>query len=142
MAVGSIIEVFNRAPYPLNVKKDGREFKIPVGRSHITSDLLHFAKQQNPIPGTEDPGTLTFQSLISYIAPEGQPQRDPLDAIPLEVLQAMPKERMDRNKLDPHRQNSTELAMHSFPKATRIEQPSREMAEEGAQGFASARGAD
>ena len=136
MAVGTIIEIFNRAPYALSVMKDGRSFPLPVGRSHITSDLLLYAKAQNPVPGTEDPASLQFQSLISYIAPNGQKQIDPLDSIPQEVLDAMPKERMDRNKLDPGRQNSVEMHMQSFPRGrVGVESPSSSMVDGEAQGF-------
>lgn len=129
--VGEIIQIFNRAPFPVSVMKDGRQKTIPAGYSYITSDWLRFAKQQNPVKGTEDPNSLQYDSLISYVVPAGskQKQRDPLDTIPIEVLQALPKERINRNLLALDRQNTTELGT-MFPRGrVGVEAPSLGMKE-------------
>ncbi len=132
--VGSIIQIFNRAPFPLICTKGGRDYPIPMGLSHITSDLLRYAKNQNIVPGTEDPNTLITESLISVVAPPGvkQPDTEPLDAIPLEVLMAMPKERLDRNLLDLAAQAASTQHMSSFPtRRVGIEQPVNSMIDPG-----------
>lgn len=136
--VGSIIQIFNRAPFPLICTKGGRDYPIPVGLSHITSDLLRYAKNQNIVPGTEDPNTLITESLISVVAPPGQrqPESEPLDPIPLDVLMAMPKERLDRNLLDLAAQAASTQHMASFPtRRVGIETPTPSMIDPGAQGL-------
>jgi hypothetical protein len=115
---GPIVQIFNRAPWPLKAIKDGRTYDIPVGFSHMTADVVPFAKLQNPLMGSEDPNTLQFESLISVVIPAGDPkrvQRDPLDALPAEVIRAMPIERINRSLLDPSRQATEERATQ-FPR--------------------------
>lgn len=133
--VGSIIQIFNRAPFALKATKDGRDYPIPVGLSHITSDILPYAKNQNPVPGTENPETLEFESLVSYVHPDPKKQRDPLDPIPADVLAAMPVERIDRGLLQPDRQNAT--ALHPmFPKGrVGIDSPTAGMRDPGKHAF-------
>ena len=130
MATGNIIQIFNRTSRTLQVRKDGRTFPIPPGYSHITEDVLRFAKEQNPVPGTEDPNTLVFESLISVVAPKGKTQRDSLDEIPEEVLAALAKERIDRTLLDPNRQHGAEVRQTMFPRGrVGIESPTPGMRE-------------
>jgi hypothetical protein len=112
---GNIIRIFNRAPFGVIVTKDGRDHPIPPGYSHITSDLLRFAREQNPVPGSEDATTLQFESLISRVAPPGFVQRDSLEPISQEVLDLMPKERINRRTLEADRQDGTEQAT-AFPR--------------------------
>lgn len=130
--VGEIIQIFNRAPFPVIVTKGGRDHAIPPGRSHITSDLLRYAKEQNPVPGTEDPGTTQTESLISYVHPDPKRQVDPLDAIPQEVLDAMPRERINRGLLPPDRQLGTQVHHPGFPtRRVGIEDPTMGMRDPG-----------
>lgn len=132
---GDIIRIFNRAPWELSAIKDGRRYVIPVGYSHITSDVLWYAQAQNPVPGTEDPHTFQFESLISYVHPDKRKQKDSLDPIPAETLALMPKERIDRSKLDLHRQNGTELTA-SFPRGrVGMENPTSGVVDPGNQAF-------
>jgi hypothetical protein len=127
MVVGPIVEVLNRTPYTLHAIKDGRRYTIPPGRSHLTLDVVYFAKQQNPVPGSEDPQSLRFESLISIVAAPGQKQKDPLDLIPEDVLKALPKERIDRTKLAPDRQANLEERTVDFPKTAHVEAPTEGM---------------
>lgn len=113
--IGDPIQVFNRAPYALSFIKDGRERTLPPGLSYITADCFNYARTQNPIPGTEDPQNGKFTSLVSYVDPDPAKQKDALDTIPLEVLQSMPKERIDRNELAGDRRNAQTLST-PFPK--------------------------
>jgi hypothetical protein len=134
--VGPIIQIHNRAPFAVIVTKGGRDTAIPPGRSHITADLLRYAKEQNPVHGTEDPNTLITESLISYVNPDPKRQTDPLDDLPIEVLQAMPKERLNRGLLAPDRQVTSEIHMPGFPRGrVGMEQPSPGILEPGAQGL-------
>jgi len=118
--VGDIVQIFNRAPWPLKAIKDGRTHEIPVGISHMTADVVPFAKAQNPLMGSEDPNTLQFESLVSVVIPANDPrkrvQRDPLDALPAEVIKAMSHERINRSLLDPDRQFGVEERPTMFPR--------------------------
>lgn len=118
MAIGSIVQVFNRAPWPLVVMKDGRQYHLPVGFSHVTADIVPFARNQNPILGTEDPNDLSYQSLVSVVNPIPEQQdhlRHPLDPIDAETIAAMPKERIDRSLLPPDRQAGVQELSVPFP---------------------------
>lgn len=116
MATGPIIQVFNRTGRQLLATKDGRQYPIPPGYSHQTSDIVLYARNQNPVPGSEDPHTLAFESLISRVAGPDEKQVDPLDEIPEDVLESLPKERLDRSKLGPDRQGAEEMATRHFPR--------------------------
>lgn len=118
MAIGAIVQVFNRAPWTLSVMKDGRQYQLPPGLSHVTADIVPFARNQNPILGTEDPNDLSYQSLVSVVNPDPSQQdhlRHPLDPIDAETLAAMPKERIDRSLLAPDRQTNVRELTVPFP---------------------------
>lgn len=117
MAVGNIVRIFNRTPYVLTATKDGRQFPIKPGYNHVTSDIVFFARAQNPVMGTEDPGTLEYESLISRVAnaDEGEEQIDSLEPIPADILALMPRERINRMLLDTERQKGVEERSTSFP---------------------------
>jgi len=113
---GNIIQIFNRAPFGLIATKDGRDFPIPPGYSHITSDLLRFAREQNPIPGSEDPYTTSFESFISVVAPKGRPQKDSLETVSQDMIDLLPKERINRAMLSPEAQQAETMATSGFPR--------------------------
>lgn len=93
--IGDIVYVINRTSHTLIATKDSRQYYIPPGRSPLRSDIVPYAKEQNPIPGTEDPFSLQVQSLIAV---EGT--ADPTEHIPDEVLDAIKGgERIDRSRL-------------------------------------------
>lgn len=132
MAIGEVVRIFNRTPHTLSVTKDGRQRRIPSGYSHMTSDLVFYARTQNPVPGTEDPNTLAFESLISRVMPEGVPQVDPLDEVPDDILASLPKERIDRSRLAPDRQVAEEVHMAHFPRGrVGVENPTEGMSDPG-----------
>lgn len=116
MASGPIVQIYNRTTRQLLATKDGRQYPIPPGFSHLNSDIVDYARNQNPVPGSEDPNTLAFESLISRVASDDARQIDPLDDIPEEVLAALPGERLDRSKLGPDRQGAVEMPTRHFPK--------------------------
>ncbi len=122
--VGDIITVWNRSTRPLTFIKDGRSRTLPPGKSQITSDLFHYAREQNPIRGTEDTNNGSFESLVSYVHPDAALQKDPLDTLPAEVLDAMPHERINRNLLPMDRRNHADEVSMPFPKGrVSVEQP-------------------
>ena len=99
-----IVEIHNRTDKVLRAIKNGQEYRIPPGRSHLRADILPFAKTQNPVPGTDD--GMSFASLIAIVADtsKGETQVDPLDDLPQAVLQHLSRERLDRTQLPPDRQ--------------------------------------
>jgi hypothetical protein len=105
MVSHEFITVFNRTDIPLRVTKNGHTYIIPPGQSPLRADLVRFAREQNPVPGTDD-GNYNgfFETLISIVAKEGQTQRDPLVEIPSAVLGSLSKERIDRSQLPLDRQ--------------------------------------
>lgn len=131
MAIGQIVKILNRAPWPLKVMKDGRQHDIPVGESHITEDLVPFARQQNPVMGTEDPNSLQYESLVSVIVKDPKNQRHPLDLLDAELLKSLSVERIDRSLLPPDRQTNVRVThMPQFPAPGRrvgLEAPSENM---------------
>lgn len=132
--IGDNVEVFNRAPFPLTAIKDGRSYRIPVGRSWLRSDVIPFAKAQNPIMGSEDPTSPYFESLVSVVAPAGIKQltSEPLDPIPQAVIDALPKERLNRNLMDSDRQQNVEEIATTFPqRRVGIESPTEGMTDPG-----------
>lgn len=114
---GPIVTVFNRTSRRLVVTKDGKETVLEPGINHITQDLVLYAKQQHPMPGTEDPNTLDYESLVSYVADrkKGEKQRDSLEEISDEILALLPKERINRMLLPLDRQNVEETP-NVFPR--------------------------
>lgn len=102
-----IVEICNRTTRHLVAIKDGQEYPIPPGRSHIRLDVLPYAQTQNPVPGTDD--GMEFESMIGVVTKDPAPQRDPIDELPEEVLALLPKERLDRASLPPDRQDAQEI---------------------------------
>jgi hypothetical protein len=131
MAIGEIVQIFNRTTHPLKVMKDGRQHDIPVGRSWITEDLVGFARQQNPVMGTEDANSLLYQSLISIVCKDPSKQdheRHPLDTLDDELLGSLSVERLDRSTLAPDRQANVREVKMPFPKGrVGVEAPSENM---------------
>ncbi len=115
MATGKIVQVFNRTNRVLIVVKDGIETPLKPGYNHITQDLVLYAKQQHPIPGSEDAVTTEYESLVSFVQPDKKDQVDSLDVISDDVLASLPKERINRMTLPADRQDGTSVQAH-FPR--------------------------
>lgn len=102
--IGKPIVLVNRTSRILTFTKDGREFRIEPGRNPgFTSDQVRFAKVQNPLYGSEDYNSRTFESLVGV---EGT--KDPIDPIPDEILAQAEQigERYDRSTfIDPRLRN-------------------------------------
>jgi hypothetical protein len=130
--IGDPIRILNKAPWPLKVVKDGREHDIPMGESWLRGDLLLFAKEQNPVMGTENPSTTQSESFIAVIASDPKMQRDPLDLYDEETLKVLSKERINRSLLAPERQRATVGHRADFPKGrVGVESPTSGMHEPG-----------
>lgn len=129
---GDIITVFNRAPYALVVMKDGRTVDLPPGKSQITRDLLLYARQQHPLPGSEDPNSLIYESFVSYVAGPGEKQRDSLEPVSQDVIDMLPIERINRSLLPLDRQDGTTTKANFFPRGrVGVEAPSEGMLDPG-----------
>lgn len=104
MISNRIVEIYNRTDVPLIAIKNGQEYEIPPGRSHMRADVIPFAKNQNPVPGTDN--GMTTESLIAVVADasKGEQQVDPMDDLPQAVIQMLAKERIDRSQLPLDRQ--------------------------------------
>ncbi len=50
-----LVTVVNRTPIPLTVRFDGQEIVIPIGESPVPALTIPYAKNQNPIMGSQDP---------------------------------------------------------------------------------------
>lgn len=122
---GDNVRIWNRTPLLLNAKKDGRDYTIPPGESWLPEDVVSYARAQNPVPGSDDPSTLMFESFISRIfSDREQPPNHPLDTIDEEtyrIMQAPGWERIDRSQLPADRQAATQVPQPMFPRAkTRV----------------------
>lgn len=125
--VGSVVCLINRAPYPLNVTKDGRAYILKPGENYVTSDIVRFARQQHPILGTQDPyNPMQCQFMVGVRAEDPKDQRDPIDLLPQELLDMLPSERLDRSKMPLDKQRVIEKTV-PFPKGRQgLENPSAE----------------
>lgn len=92
--VGPVICLINRAPFPMNVTKDGKHTLLQPGRNYVNSDLVRFAKAQHPIPGTQDP----YNPYICQYLVGVEGTQDPVDELTQDLLDMLPKERLDRTK--------------------------------------------
>ena len=50
----TLVPVFNRAPVPLSIRFDGQEKTIEPGEVYIPDITVMYAKNQNPIMGSQD----------------------------------------------------------------------------------------
>lgn len=108
--VGNIVCLVNRTQHQLTYVKNGREHKLEPGENWVNSDVIRFAKAQNPVRGSKDPYSLSFESLVGLKAGKGEKQRDDLSPIDDDTLAMLPHETLDRSKLPLDRQNGEEVS--------------------------------
>jgi hypothetical protein len=101
MISNKIVTVINRTDRTLTVVKDGQEYDVPPGESPMRADVIPYAKNQNPVPGSDD-GTF-FESLIAV-----KGSKDPVDPLSSELLSVF-VERLDRSSLAPDRQDGHKI---------------------------------
>lgn len=124
---GDILCLINRTEHTLKYTKDGRDFTLAPGENYVNSDHVRFARNQNPLMGTQDPYSLATQFLV------GIKGKDDCSPIGDEILAMMPNERLDRSLLPADLQKVIEKRT-SFPPTNRrlgIESPSRGMTDPG-----------
>lgn len=127
MATGEIVQIFNRTTRTLTCMKGGRQHTIPPGLSYVTFDVVMYARQQNPVPGSEDYQSLEYESLISLVAAKGQKQKHPLDVVPDDVLDALGPERLNRASMQLDRQVGQTMTT-AFPRGrVGVEDPTENM---------------
>jgi hypothetical protein len=122
--IGSIVTIVNRTTRILKVTKNGLDMSLPPGETHVTSDWVRFAKQQNPVPGTGNPFTLEFESLVGV-----KGTKDDISPISDDILNALPAERLDRSMLDPKLQRADEQAVRFPTGRVGVHNPSEGMGE-------------
>lgn len=126
--VGPVICLVNRAPFSINVTKDGKHTLLTPGDNYVNADLVRFAKQQHPIPGTQDPyNPYVCQYLVGV-----KGSRDPVDALPQELLDMLPKERLDRTKYPIEKQQVVEKVTNHMPRGRiAMEEPTESIVSPG-----------
>jgi len=70
-----MITVYNRAPVALTVRFDGQQIEIPPGATSIPKVVAEFAKNQNPIMGSQDadnPNVSGAEYLIGIVGRRGE----------------------------------------------------------------------
>jgi hypothetical protein len=114
MATGRILVLINRKPTPITVTKDAKHYVLQPGENHVTSDIVRYAKNQHPIPGTMHPNNPS--QCEYFVGVKGT--KDPVDLFDeatMELLNEV-KERMNRNLLAPDRRTVQELRT-AFPRS-------------------------
>lgn len=79
-----MVELVNRAPEPLSVQFDGQSKVLAPGVNLVPRVVVPFAKNQNPVMGTQDPYNPHItgcQYLVGVVAPVGAKQKDPIEPL-------------------------------------------------------------
>jgi len=93
MGLPESVTLFNRTQGNLRCMFDGQDFTIKPGKNHgFPRVAVRFAKDQNPVMGSEDPYNPHDVQFLVGVAAWG----DPVD--PIE--QTSSRERMDRSKIE------------------------------------------
>ena len=89
-----MVELVNRAPIELSEKDaelsvqfDGQSKTLMRGGNLVPRIVVPFAKNQNPVMGTQDPYNPHIsgcQYLVGIKAPKGQKQKDPIEPLTME----------------------------------------------------------
>lgn len=125
--VGPVICLVNRAPFPINVTKDGKHTLLVPGENYVNSDLVRFAKAQHPIPGTQNP----YNPYICQFLVGVRGSDDPTDPLTKELLDMLPLEKLDRTKYPVEKQRVVEKQV-AFPKGrVAMEEPTRGISDPG-----------
>jgi len=89
----SMIEVVNRAPWPIKVQFDGQTITLPPGENHIPDIALQYALNQNPMNGTADldnPHVSGAQYLIGIPKKANKYPCEPLTAAQIQAQKDNP----------------------------------------------------
>jgi hypothetical protein len=76
--------IVNRTPIALNVRFDGQDMPLEVGESFIPAVAVPYAKNQNPIMGSQDPTNPSLSGaryLIGVKVKKGERQHDPIELL-------------------------------------------------------------
>ena len=88
-----LIEVVNRAPWPLSVRFDGQETTLQPGKNFIPSQTLLYVLNQNPMLGTHDPynpNVAGGEYLIGVVGKEKKYPCTPLTKAQIELQRNNP----------------------------------------------------
>lgn len=67
-----MVPVFNRAPIALHVQFDGQRYTIQPGHDQIPDMTIPFAKNQNPVMGSQDPNNPHMSGARYLIVEKGE----------------------------------------------------------------------
>lgn len=70
-----MVKVSNLAPIPLNVRFDGADLAIPVGDSMMPKVAVTYAKNQNPIMGSQSASNPSITGAKYLLGVYGTPDR-------------------------------------------------------------------
>lgn len=73
-----LIPIVNRGRLPLVVTFDGQQTTVPLGESTLPDVTLVYAKNQNPVMGTQDPDNPSLTGVQSLVAVKGRDNCEPL----------------------------------------------------------------
>lgn len=130
------VQVFNRTPIDLNVRFDGQDMVLKPGVNSIPRVALPYAKNQNPVMGSQDPTNPALSGasfLIGVVAKKGERQRDNIEPMTIEEWEAHLKRpmRLDEVALFEERYGAdpkARMVLHGKPNSV----PARNVSEAGA----------
>lgn len=106
-----MVKVSNLAPIELNVRFDGSDLTIPVGESMMPKVAVTFAKNQNPIMGTQSANNPSISGAKYLIGVFGTPDR----------VKPLTKDEWDTHQGNPSRLNINEFASQRLGRKERFE---------------------
>lgn len=108
-----LMEVVNRAPWPLSIRFDGSEMTLKPGKSFIPRQCWGYALNQNPIMGSHDAFNPHIQGARYLIGDPARPEKYPCDKLT--------KEEIEMQTNNPSRFDYVELMSERLGKREHIE---------------------
>lgn len=127
MSQGKIVCLVNRTSKKLQATKNGIVTVLQPGDNYVNADLIRFAKNQNPMRGSQDPNNpLVMEYLVGV-----KDTPDNCEPITDEDLSFLPSERINRSLLAKDRRNATEEPQR-FPRGrVGMDQPTAGLVDPG-----------
>ena len=108
-----LIEVVNRAPWPLTIRFDGQETTLKPGKNMIPSQTLLYALNQNPLLGSADPYNPNVAGCEYLIGVSGRDRKYPCTPLT--------KDQIEAQKNNPSRYDYTDMLTERLGKRDKIE---------------------
>lgn len=115
------VKVFNRAPVAITVRFDGQDMTLPPGEGVLPQQAIQYAKNQNPIMGSQDPSNPSISGASFLIGVVGS--RDNCEPLTPEEWEAHLKRpmRLDEQALFEERYGNdpkARLVLHGRPNSS------------------------